>query len=135
MTTLAQYEPEEALAYAQGFLRANFPKTKPEYVWSVVHHEYGTWLHLDVIDLDRHKWMLPVKGRKPKPHSRRLRYREAQLLSLPVREIPDIHASTLELGRCKSCTLLWRNINGYGSEDDIDAIDDLPSYKRREQLI
>ena len=123
----AQYEPEEALSIAQGFLHAHYPKAKPEYVWSVVHHEYGTWLHLDVFDLAKQP------TRPAKKYNRADRYRYSGIISMPVCEANDGPLGC-PMGRCKSCTALWRDLNGYGFEDDIDAIDDLPFYQRKEQM-
>ncbi len=102
---------------------------KPEYVWSVCHHEYGTWLHLDVFDLAKQP------TRPARKYTRKERYRYCAIISMPVCEVA-LGANPLhfELGRCKTCTENWRDIYGYGSEDDLDAIDDLPSYKRKEQM-
>ena len=121
--------PEEALDVVYGVLGTLAKKSKPEYVWSVVHHEYGTWLHLDVLDLNKQ----PTKPARK--YTRKERYRYCAIISLPVSEV-DLGNNPLhfELGRCKVCTENWRSIYGYGSEDDLDTIDDLPSYKRKEQM-
>ncbi len=123
--------PEEALTEVRDILHvwAQYTsKAKPEYVWSVVHHTYGTWLHLDVFDLAKQP------TRPARKYTRRERYRYCAIISMPVCEIkPPLHRD-INMGRCKLCTQLWRDIHGYGSEDDLDAIDDLPSYKRKEQM-
>ena len=90
----------------------------------VVHHEWSTWLHLDVFDLAKQ----PTKPARK--YTRKERYRYCAIISLPVCEV-DIGNNPLhfELGRCKICTENWRSIYGYGSEDDLDSIDDLPWYQ------
>ncbi len=121
--------PEQALAKVRALLGDMRPQAKPEHVWSVVHHEYGTWLHLDVFDLNKQ----PTKPARK--YTRKERYRYCAIISMPVCEagtllIDEAHPT----GRCKDCTQYWRSLWGYGSEDDLGAIDDLPSYKRKEQM-
>ncbi len=128
--------PEEALAEANEYVfdRAFNTRTvvKPEYVWSVVHHEYGTWLHLDVFDLNKQ----PTKPARK--YTRKERYRYCAIISLPVCEHPLLHGGLTReghpLGRCRICTAWWRSVEGYGSEDDLDAIDDLPWYRQKGQM-
>jgi hypothetical protein len=133
--------PEEALAKVRALLADINPKAKPEYVWSVVHHEYGTWLHLDVFDLSKNPQNPNIApgAKKDRKYSRQERYRFCAVMSLPVCEVDTLIKGVAMIGehpagRCKNCTQLWRSLNGYGSEDDIDNINDLPGYQRAEQM-
>ncbi len=128
--------PEQALNMIALELacRGDGSKVKPEYVWSVVHHEYGTWVHLDVFDLNKQ----PTKPARK--YTRKERYRFCAIISLPVGELilndnsPYAASTWHPAGRCKSCTEQWRSLEGYGSEDDLDAIDDLPFYLPKERM-
>ncbi len=122
--------PEEAALERVADYVAQFKRHKVELevTWYVVHHDYGTWLHLAAVDLS-----LRPDNRK---YRRAERYRFACFMEMgvmPVFEGVKIEAESM-LGTCKECTEIWRLNNGYGVEDDIDAVDDLPFYLPKERM-